>query len=279
MLPRICRRMPVRRADLAVAGEAAPARAATTIPTTTPTTTRSRGRRAPAPRRGRTPRRCAKACRRTYRMRHEAHYVEALVGLRTPVSVAPPAPPAPAAPLAPIAGVPTGPPPPSEAGTLPPPASAPVTTAAPIPTSAVVPAVTGDCAVVAGLTASIRGDAASLDAAAARAAAARPRGHRSGPGRGDPRHAGSTDAAAVLQADPLPALDDVDLVAVCRGVADGLRAGVPAGRRRAGDDGAGRRAPRCSATSGCLTTAVGALLAAVRALVEDNRGDARPNHA
>ena len=199
----------------------------------------------------------------TYRMRHEAHYVEALVGSRTPVSDAPPAP---AAPSAPIAAVPTAPPPPSEADTLPPQASAPVTTAAPIPTSAVVPAVTSDGAVLAGLTASLEAIAASLDDLSRHGRPLRERVALDLARAEVTRARWVTDAAAVLRADPLPALDAVDLAAVCRSVAEAFapefRLGggaavlsVPAGAAPVfGDErlltDRGRRAAGCRAPSG-----------------------------
>ena len=81
------------------------------------------------------------------------------------------------------------------------------------------------------------------------------------------------EAALAVQAEPLPALDEVDLVALLAGVYDAfgpenrLSGGaaampVPAGTCRVFGDGP------------LLTTALGGLLSAVRAIIE-NRGDAR----
>jgi signal transduction histidine kinase len=80
------------------------------------------------------------------------------------------------------------------------------------------------------------------------------------------------DAATVLQTDPLPSLDEVDLAAVCRSVAEAfapeyrLSGGAPAMTMPPG-------AAPVFGDERLLTAAVGSILAAVRALVED-RGDA-----
>ena len=181
----------------------------------------------------------------SYRMRHELHYVETLV-----------APPAPSVPTAVVA-----PAPPVE------PATPAIEAAAPEPASnrldggAIAALATSIASIHASLAdLSLRGrplrDRVAIDLARAEAARAR----------------WTAEAAAVLQTDPLPSLDEVDLTAVCRAVAAAF-------------------APECRLVGGAptmampattapvfgderlLTTAVGALLAAVRALVED-RGDA-----
>ncbi|MGD9906605.1 MAG: ATP-binding protein [Vicinamibacterales bacterium] len=175
----------------------------------------------------------------SYRMRHEPHYVEALVAPAVP---SPPAvDPAPGAPAA------------TEAvGAVP--ASGP-------DLGAVIDALRQslDAIETALAQVSLRGrslrDRVAVDLARAEAARAR----------------FAADAAAVLQADPLPSLDQVDLAAVCRAVDDAF---APEFRLAGG-------APSITVPAASvpvfgderlLTTAVGGVLAAVRALVED-RGD------
>ena len=181
----------------------------------------------------------------SYRMRHEPHYVEALVAPPVPsppaaaVVAAPPV--APAAP-APVAAAPTPEPRPPDVG----------------PIAALAASIASIQASLADL--SLRGrplrDRVAIDLARAEAARAR----------------WTADAAAVLQSDPLPALDEVDLVAVCRAVA----AAFAPEYRLAGGAPAMTMPTTAAPVFGderLLTTAIGAVLAAVRALVED-RGDA-----
>jgi len=184
----------------------------------------------------------------TYRMRHEPHYVEALV--------APPTPPTPPAPAAPTTAA------------LVPPEPA-VAEAA--PAAGVTLVGDGVSAVIRSLQTSLesihdslaqlsrRGrplrDRVALDLARAETARARL----------------AADAAAVLQTDPLPSLDEVDLAAVCRAVDDAFAPEY----RLAGGAPAVTVPPSAAPVFGderLLTTAVGGVLAAVRALVED-RGD------
>jgi len=181
----------------------------------------------------------------SYRMRHEPHYVEALVAPPVPsppaAAVVPAPPVAPAAPAPAVVAPPPDPRPP-DAGAI----------------AALAASITSIQASLADL--SLRGrplrDRVAIDLARAEAARAR----------------WTADAAAVLQSDPLPSLDEVDLVAVCRAVAAAfapeyrLAGGAPTMTMPA-------TAAPVFGDERLLTTAVGALLAAVRALVED-RGDA-----
>lgn len=171
----------------------------------------------------------------SYRMRHEAHYVEALVAPPTPV-------------VAPAAV-----PPPLE----PPPAASPL----PVDVTGVIDALQASLEAIDASLAQLsrRGrplrDRVAIDLARAEAARAR----------------FAVDAAAVLQADPLPSLDEVDLAAVCRAVDDAFAAEY----RLAGGAPAVTMPAAAAPVFGderLLTTAVGGVLAAVRALVED-RGD------
>jgi signal transduction histidine kinase len=81
------------------------------------------------------------------------------------------------------------------------------------------------------------------------------------------------DAAVVLQTEPLPALDELDLVQLLAGVYDAF--GFE-NRLSGGAASLALPSGRCAVFGDerLLTTALGALLAAVRGLVED-RGDAR----
>lgn len=81
------------------------------------------------------------------------------------------------------------------------------------------------------------------------------------------------DAAVVLQTEPLPALDELDLVALLAGVYDAFG---PENRLSGGAAAMPVPAGTCHVFGDerLLTTALGALLAAVRAVIED-RGDAR----
>lgn len=81
------------------------------------------------------------------------------------------------------------------------------------------------------------------------------------------------DAAVVLQTDPLPALDELDLVQLLAGVYDAFG---PENRLSGGAAAWPLPAGACPVFGDerLLTTALGALLLAVRALIED-RGDAR----
>jgi signal transduction histidine kinase len=180
----------------------------------------------------------------TYRMRHEPHYVEALV--------APPTPPAPAerataAAVAPEPAVPE--------------AQSAAVTVVGDGVSAVIRSLQASLESIHDSLAqlSLRGrplrDRVAIDLARAEAARARL----------------AADAAAVLQTDPLPSLDQVDLAAVCRAVDDAFAPEY----RLAGGAPAVTMPPAAAPVFGderLLTTAVGGVLAAVRALVED-RGD------
>ncbi len=81
------------------------------------------------------------------------------------------------------------------------------------------------------------------------------------------------DAALVLQVEPLPALDEVDLLRALAGV---FEAWGPENRLSGGADAMRVPAGTCAVFGDerLLTTALGAILAAIRALIED-RGDAR----
>ncbi len=84
------------------------------------------------------------------------------------------------------------------------------------------------------------------------------------------------EAAAVLQVEPLPALDEVDLLQVLAIV---LEAFGPENRLSGGADAMPVPAGSCPVFGDevLLTTALGAILAAIRALIED-RGDLRKVH-
>ncbi len=81
------------------------------------------------------------------------------------------------------------------------------------------------------------------------------------------------EAAAVLQIDPLPALDDVDLLQVLAGVFDAFG---PENRLSGGAAALGLPTGTCRVFGDerLLATALGAMVAATRALIEE-RGDAR----
>ena len=181
----------------------------------------------------------------SYRMRHELHYVEALV--------APPPPSAPAVVVAPA--------PPVEPATPDIAAAVPEAAARLLDAGAIAALATSIASIQASLAdLSLRGrplrDRVAIDLARAEAARAR----------------WTAEAAAVLQIDPLPSLDEVDLAAVCRAVAAAF---APEYRLVGGAPTMAMPATTAPVFGDerLLTTAVGALLAAVRALVED-RGDA-----
>lgn len=178
----------------------------------------------------------------TYRMRHEPHYVEALVAPQAAVVPAP----APSAPA--------------------------VVTPVPAPADLAVPEGDGLTGVIATLATSLEAIQASLRDVPLRGRPLRDRVAIDLARAEAARARWIADAAAVLRTDPLPSLDEVDLVAVCGGVAEAF---APEYRLAGG-------APATTLPSApaqvfgderLLTTAVGAVLSAVRALVED-RGDA-----
>jgi hypothetical protein len=174
----------------------------------------------------------------TYRMRHEPHYVEALV--------APPAPVAPAA--SPIA---------------------PVAVAEPAED---VPTTGGLAEVITALATSLESIHASLRDVSRRGRPLRDRVAIDLARAETARARWVADAAAVLQVDPLPSLDEVDLVAVCHAVGQTfapeyrLAGGAPSTTLPASP-------AHVFGDERLLTTAIGSVLSAVRALVED-RGDA-----
>jgi signal transduction histidine kinase len=175
----------------------------------------------------------------SYRMRHEPHYVETLA--------APPA-------LATIAPAP------------PPPAPAAVAAAAED-----APMADGLAGVIATLATSLESIHASLREVSRRGRPLRDRVAIDLARAEAGRARWVADAAAVLHADPLPSLDEVDLVAVCHAVAETfapeyrLSGGAPATTLPA-------MPAHVFGDERLLTTAVGSVLSAVRALVED-RGD------
>jgi hypothetical protein len=172
----------------------------------------------------------------TYRMRHEPHYVEALVA--PPAAVAPP-PIAPAVVAEPVQDVPAG---------------------------------AGLAEVIATLATSLESIHASLRDVSRRGRPLRDRVAIDLARAETARARWIADAAAVLQVDPLPSLDEVDLVAVCHAVADTfapeyrLAGGAPSTTLPASP-------AHVFGDERLLTTAIGSVLSAVRALVED-RGDA-----
>jgi hypothetical protein len=202
----------------------------------------------------------------TYRMRHEPHYVEALVGGAAPVPPAAP-PPAPVPP-APV---------PTRSAVSPPAEEAPAPAAAvPAPDVTALGATPGpgdsaDGGVFAALAATLDAIDASLRDVAGRGRPLRERVAIDLARAEAARGRWVAEAAAVLRADPLPSLDEADLAAVCRAVAAALApefrlsGGAPATVIPAGP------AP-VFGDERLLQTAVGALLTAVRLLVED-RGD------
>ncbi len=178
----------------------------------------------------------------SYRMRHEPHYVDALVARSVPAE--------------------------------------PAATVVPAPVVEAPPAVTESAAVMRALS-----DAASALAEAFDAIQA---ALRDVPTRGRPlrdrvaielaraeatRGRWLADAGVVLQSDPMPALDVVDLSRVLRTV---VEANGPESRLSGGEAAMPVPAGACPVFGDerLLTTAVGASLAAMRAVIED-RGDAR----
>jgi signal transduction histidine kinase len=177
----------------------------------------------------------------TYRMRHEPHYVEALV--------------------APPVAAPAASPPPL-------PADVP---AAPEPDVATAP-VDSLPDVIAALAASIDAIQASLRDVPLRGRPLRERVAIDLARAEAARARWIADAVAVLRVDPLPSLDEVDLVAVCGAVAAAF---APEYRLAGGAPETTLPATPAQVFGDerLLTSAVGSVLAAVRALVED-RGDA-----
>jgi hypothetical protein len=200
----------------------------------------------------------------TYRMRHEAHYVEALVGgapppAATPVAAAAPAP-LPAAPA------------PAPVPTPQPPGPATVVAAATAPETAPArPTGTVDGGVFAALAASLDAIEASLRDVSQRGRPLRERVAVDLARAEAARARWTAEASALLQSDPLPSLDEVDLAGVCRAVS-----AVLAPEYRLTGGGPASAIPASPAPvfgdERLLQTAVGALLTAVRLLVED-RGD------
>ena len=181
----------------------------------------------------------------SYRMRAEPHYVEALVERSLPASDLP----------------------------------APVAAAVPVPVAAPVFELTA-ATVPASLAAAASSLADAFDAIQAAL--------RDVPLRGRPlrdrvaielaraeatRGRWLADAAVVLQIEPLPALDEVDLLRILAGV---FEAFGPENRLSGGAAAMALPEGTCPVFGDerLLTTALGALLAAVHALIED-RGDAR----
>ena len=181
----------------------------------------------------------------SYRMRAEPHYVEALVERSLPASDLP----------------------------------APVAAAVPVPVAAPVFELTA-ATVPASLAAAASSLADAFDAIQAAL--------RDVPLRGRPlrdrvaielaraeatRGRWLADAAVVLQIEPLPALDEVDLLRILSGV---FEAFGPENRLSGGAAAMALPEGTCPVFGDerLLTTALGALLAAVHALIED-RGDAR----
>ena len=186
----------------------------------------------------------------SYRMRAEPHYVEALVERSLPASDLP-------APIA--AAVP--------APVVPAPVAAPVVelTAATVPASLAAAASSladaFDAIQAALRDVPLRGrplrDRVAIELARAEATRGR----------------WLADAAVVLQIEPLPALDEVDLLRILAGV---FEAFGPENRLSGGAAAMALPEGTCPVFGDerLLTTALGALLAAVHALIED-RGDAR----
>lgn len=192
----------------------------------------------------------------SYRMRHEPHYVEALVARSSAPAVLPTA----VAMMEPA----------------PEPVPAPAPAAVPVSASAD----SGDSPLAASLASAAASLAEAFDAIQAAL--------RDLPTSGRPlrdrvaielaraeatRGRWLADAAVVMQSEPMPALDEVDLVRVLRGVIAALG---PESRLSGG--AAAITVPEGVCTvfgdERLLTTAVGASLAAMRAVIED-RGDAR----
>lgn len=202
----------------------------------------------------------------SYRMRADAHYVDALVE-RSLAAFDPPAPP-----TAAVSSVAT------VTSAVPGDALPPITpAAAPVPPAAVAPA---SPALTTALTASAVALAEAFDAIQSAL--------RDVPLRGRPlrdrvaielaraeatRGRWLADAAVVLQVEPLPALDEVDLLQLLTQVFDALG---PENRLSGGAAAlpVPEGACRVFGDERLLTTALGALLAAMRSLIED-RGDAR----
>ena len=178
----------------------------------------------------------------SYRMRHEPHYVDALVAWSVP-----------AAPVAAVA-----PPPVTIA---PAPAAEAVESPGALAEAAAVLADAFDAIQAALRDLSTRGrplrDRVAIELARAEATRGR----------------WLADAAVVMQREPMPALDEVDLVRVLRAV---VEANGPESRLSGGAAALPVPAGACPVFGDerLLTTAVGASLAAMRAMIED-RGDAR----
>lgn len=172
-----------------------------------------------------------------YRMRHDPHYVETLASPALPV-------------------VPAGPPParcPAPASPVPLPAALAAAAAA---LAESFEAIQAALRAVPTLGRPLR-DRVSIELARAEATRGR----------------WLADATAVLQSDPIPALDEVDLVVVLRTVCEALE---PESRLSGGAAALPLPTGACRVFGDerLLTTAVGASLAAMRAVIDD-RGDAR----
>lgn len=194
----------------------------------------------------------------SYRMRHEPHYVEALVAHPTAAR------PVPAVAVM-DAGSSEPPPPPlppdAPSGAAPPAAGAP-----PARSASLASAAASLAEAFAAIETALRDvptqgrplrDRVSIELARAEATRGR----------------WLADATAVLQSDPMPALDEVDLVGTLRAVIAALG---PESRLSGGAAAIPVPAGTCKVFGDerLLTTAVGASLAAMRAVIED-RGDAR----
>lgn len=184
----------------------------------------------------------------SYRMRHEPHYVEALVGRSAPAPASAAAVEAPAVTAEPaIAALPSD-------GTAP---LAPLSLVA----AAVSMADAFDAIQAALRDVPLRGrplrDRVAIELARAEATRGR----------------WLADAAVVMQTDPMPALDEVDLVGVLRSVVEAL---APESRLSGGAAAIPVPEGVCPVFGDerLLTTAVGASLAAMRDVIE-GRGDAR----
>lgn len=189
----------------------------------------------------------------SYRMRAEPHYVEAVLDRVLAPSEPAAAPPAPAVPVV----VATAPAPPA----TPEPAAVPQATPASLTVAATALADAFDAIQSALRDVPLRGrplrDRVAIELARAEATRGR----------------WLADAAVVLQVEPLPALDEVDLLRLLGQVFEALG---PENRLSGGAAAMPVPAGSCPVFGDerLLTTALGAMLAGVRALIED-RGDAR----
>ena len=187
----------------------------------------------------------------SYRMRAEPHYVEALVERSLAAFEPDVPPPVPAAPVSTPSPLPVAPAAPPD----------PVVTSAALTVAATALADAFDAIQAALRDVPLRGrplrDRVAIELARAEATRGR----------------WLADAAVVLQVEPLPALDEVDLLRLLGHV---FEAFGPENRLSGGAAAMPLPAGTCPVFGDerLLTTALGAILAAVRALIED-RGDAR----